>query len=132
MSEQFGYAKGTSGKSYKGNAMTPLNWAAGVFETLLIPIGASQHHNWAGIACFSMAAFILIGYFCIFCYFAITDPNRLQTEEFNLAQMTTLSTHPGDKISFPSQQNNPVNIASATLPEKSVNEVPPHLGKSQL
>ena len=118
MNKQFSYAKETSGKSYKGNVMTPLNWAAGVFETLLIPVGASQHHNWVGIVCFSMAAFILTGYFCIFCYFAITDPNRLQTEEFNLAQMT-LSTHPGDELSLPNHPDALLgNIVAATLPEK--------------
>lgn len=64
--------------------MMPINWFGGVFETVLIPTGAFQYDNWFGIACIVLAAAMFLTYLGIYIYFAITDPDRLQSEEFNL------------------------------------------------
>lgn len=66
------------------NVMMPINWFGGVFETVLIPTGAFQYDNWFGIACIVLAAAMFLTYLGIYIYFAITDPDRLQSEEFNL------------------------------------------------
>jgi hypothetical protein len=76
-----------------GNVMTPINWFGGVFETVLIPTGASQHDNWFGIACIVLAAAMFLAYLGIYIYFALTDPNRLQSEEFNLYQQELTVDH---------------------------------------
>lgn len=79
-------ASSKSGHHFRGNVMTSVNWFGGVFETVLIPTGAVQHGNWFGIACLILAASMFLAYLGIYIYFAITNPDRLQTEEYNLYQ----------------------------------------------
>ena len=70
----------------KGNVMTPINWFGAVFESVLIPTAALNHSNWLGIACFILAVLFSIFYAYHYNYFAKNDPNRLQSEQYNLEQ----------------------------------------------
>jgi len=80
----------TEGKVYgqrfefKGSVMTPLNWMVSIVEGLLLSVGAFNHTNWFGISSFILAVLMVIFYCCVYLYFAKKDPDRLQTEKFNL------------------------------------------------
>jgi hypothetical protein len=76
----------TLGYHCKGNVMTPINWFSSVFEGVLIPTGALQHSNWFGIICAVLVFIMLTAYIWAYFYFACKDPNRLQSEEYNLCQ----------------------------------------------
>lgn len=69
---------------FRGNVMTPLNWFTGITETVLLPTAAINYENWLGIACFIVGASIFIFYAVVYCIWMKKDPNRLQTEGFNL------------------------------------------------
>lgn len=70
--------------------MTPINWVGPAFEAVLIPVGAMQHSNWYGVACFILAVAIVVAYFGIYVLFVLKDPDRLQSEEYNLQQKELL------------------------------------------
>lgn len=81
--------KGISNRHYrgdgkKGNVMTPLNWMAGVSEAIFIT-GSVFTNSELSEKCFWFAVAIGVFYAAAYTYFAIRDPNRLQTEAFNLA-----------------------------------------------
>jgi len=77
----------TGKQSYcRGNVMTPINWFGAVFETVLIPTAACQFDNWLGVGCFVLACLCFLFYSIIFACFAIKNPDRLQSEQFNLEQ----------------------------------------------
>jgi len=88
MSVYQGHKNKHSGK--KGNAMTPLNWMASVFEIVLIPSAATNITNWFGIAAFILAVLVIIFYAGIYIYFVRNDPDRLQTEQYNLESQQML------------------------------------------
>jgi len=82
--------KKNAGYLCKGNVMTPLNWFASAFEAVLVPTAALQHDNWMGAACFVTAILFAITYVVIYLFIFKKDPNRLQSEEFNLHQQEIL------------------------------------------
>ncbi|HAT2098238.1 TPA: hypothetical protein I8032_000299 [Legionella pneumophila] len=80
--------KGASDKTNKywqrGNVMTPLNWMCAISESLLLPTAGLNTNNWLGVCCFVFFALIAIFYGVIFSFFALKDPDRLQSEKYNL------------------------------------------------
>ena len=68
----------------RGNIMTSLFWMCGLVEILLTVIVMNNINNWLGLSGFILAVVILIFYAGIFIYFAKTDPDRLQSEGYNL------------------------------------------------
>ncbi len=95
--------------------MTPINWFGGVFETVLIPTAAFQHNNWVGVACIFLASFMFFAYLGIYIYFSIKDPNRLQSEEYNLYQRElSIDTGPITIVSNP-------QVITKALPDNSPN-----------
>ena len=92
--------KSTRGQGKKGNVMTPLNWMAGVSETLLISASSFSDNKDVTNVFVWFAVAVAVFYAAMYVYFAIKDPNRLQTEEFNLASqemklMVNHSIEPG-------------------------------------
>ena len=81
--------KGTA-KYCKGNVMTPINWFGGPFVLVLIHTGSSQQANWYGVACYVLAALVFLSYLSIYVYFTIKNPDRLQSEQFNIERQTLL------------------------------------------
>lgn len=81
--------KGTA-KYCKGNVMTPINWFGGAFVLVLIHTGASQHANWYGVVCFILATLVFLAYLSIYIYFIVKNPDRLQSEQFNLERQALL------------------------------------------
>lgn len=67
-----------------GSVMTPLVWMCGISELILIPSGLASHDDWFAKGCFSVAVFVVLFYAAMYLYFAIRDPNRLQTEDYNI------------------------------------------------
>jgi len=70
---------------YRGNAMTALNWFTGITESVLVPTTAINHANWVGVFCAFLVFFIIFFYAGIYIRWMIKDPDRLQTEGYNLA-----------------------------------------------
>ncbi len=85
--------------SQKGNVMTPLNWICGTCETLFLSTGALNYDNWYGVGSFVIAVGFIIFYGYQYNYFAKNDPNRLQTEAYNLdAQEIRLNVDSSDSV----------------------------------
>lgn len=82
MKNIFGRASSEAVK--RGNVMTPLNWMCGLVEIVLIPTAATCWDNWLGKATFILAALLMVFYAVMFIFFAIRNPDRLQTEQYNL------------------------------------------------
>lgn len=72
--------------AHKDNVMHSINWVVGIAEALLTITGATQYDNWYGKGCFIVACVLFIFYLGMFLYFAIRDPDRLQSESYNLEQ----------------------------------------------
>jgi len=71
-------------KNKKSNVMSPLNWMCGVCETGVLVVASKNHDNWLGPAAFWVSVAILIFYALMYVFYSMRDPDRLQTEEFNL------------------------------------------------
>lgn len=68
--------------------MSPLSITLGVISSALI-IGATQAPDiWLRAIFCILVVLVIVFYLCVYAYFAIKDPNRLQTEEYNLALQT--------------------------------------------
>ncbi|MFV3407949.1 hypothetical protein ACNH6C_05055 [Bdellovibrio bacteriovorus] len=76
--------------SYRGNAMTPLNWFTGITEACLLPTAALNADSWLGVGCFVLAIIIILFYGIVYLYWTFKDPDRLQTEGFNLVRQGLL------------------------------------------
>lgn len=97
--------------------MTPLGWMAGAFEALLIPTGSYNHDNWVGVVCFIFAGLVLLFYGGIYLHFAFRDPDRLQTEEFNLlSKELTLKTGMKDVTPVLDEPVAQISISASELP----------------
>ena len=70
--------------SYRGNVMTPLNWFTGITETILLPTATYNYSNWIGVGSFILALGIILYYGYMYHHWSMKDPDRLQTEGFNL------------------------------------------------
>lgn len=89
-------------QSSRVNVMQSISWMTVVSEAILVPGGIFAADDWYKIACFILAVIIVVFYGSMFVYFAVKDPDRLQSEEFNLAhhELTLL----GDNREFRSVQ----------------------------
>jgi hypothetical protein len=72
------------GNGHRRNVMSQLNWVVGFLESLLATICYLSTELWMQIGFFIVFVIILILYFGIYIYFCISDPSRLQSEEYNL------------------------------------------------
>ena len=97
------------------NAMTPLNWMCGISQSFLLPATTYNYSNWLGIVFFITFLAILIFYAYMYNFFAKNDPNRLQSEEYNLASQNIALTF--DKHKGIAGDNSKVYITSASYPQ---------------
>ena len=104
-------ASSKGGYHCRGNVMTPITWFGGVFESALIPAAAYYHDTWVSIACIILASAMFLSYFGMYMYFAVKDPDRLQSEQYNLYQQELTVDQGEITVIVPSH-----NITSA-LPE---------------
>jgi hypothetical protein len=93
----------------KGNVMTAISWFGGAFEATLIPAAAYSSNTWVSIACIILACLMFLAYFGIYLYFVWRDPDRLQSEQFNLYQHE-LMIEQGD-INVTSPVNQIINVS---------------------
>lgn len=80
------YRKGSNkARKRRENIMTPLNWITWIIEAILVG-GAilATDSLWLQIGLFFVAVSLLIFYCSMYWFWATKDPNRLQTEDFNL------------------------------------------------
>jgi heme/copper-type cytochrome/quinol oxidase subunit 2 len=110
-----------SGGVRTGSVMTPLNWMCGVSQAVLVPAGAVSHDNWLGIGCFCVAVFVILFYAAMYVFYSFRDPDRLQTEDFNIASeemrlQVTSATNPA-LVVFPDIQPELVQSASVMMIE---------------
>ena len=75
-------ANGTGG--HGKNVMSPLNWFVGIAETALMSGLILSPETWVKIFCASLVLVVLGFYAYVYRYFMKSNPDRLQTEEFNL------------------------------------------------
>lgn len=99
----------------RANAMTPLNWMCGVSEFILLPTATYNYSNWLGIGSFITFLLILIFYGFMYHHFAKNDPNRLQSEEYNLESQRLAFAY--DENKGIEAKNSSANIVIAALPE---------------
>ena len=66
--------------------MTPLTIIIGLAEIVLFPCAAKNYNNWLGIALFILGALGIFFYMYVYHYWMKKDPNRIQSERFNLEQ----------------------------------------------
>jgi hypothetical protein len=92
------------------NILTPLIWMCVISEPLLFSVGGYYSNSWYGIACFILATTIIIFYATMFIYFALNEPDRLQSEKFIL-YMNKM------KINSSNLTNEAVNIEEFNSPE---------------
>lgn len=79
----------------KSNAMSPLNWFASIVEIALVSGLILSNTTWVKITCATLVFAVIVFYAYVYCYYMRTDPNRLQTEEYNiLSQQLTLLSNP--------------------------------------
>lgn len=105
----------------RSNAMTPLNWMCGISQTILLPIATYNYSNWLGIASFIVFISILIFYGYIYNYFATRDPNRLQSEEYNLESQRIAFAYDEVKGIAVKDSSSYITIASPQHNEESNN-----------
>tara|TARA_R110000868_G_scaffold7793_2_gene41097 strand:+ start:208 stop:552 length:345 start_codon:yes stop_codon:yes gene_type:complete len=82
----------------RGNVMTPLNWMCGICETLLCVLAYNHYHNWLGKSAFIVFFIILLFYAGMYIFYSIKDPNRLQTEEYNLESQRLAVISTGENL----------------------------------
>ena len=70
--------------NYKDNVMNPLKWTTISFESLLAVCAFLTNQLWMQIVCVVFMGIILIFYYGFYLYWMLKDPNRLQSEGFNL------------------------------------------------
>ncbi len=114
--------KRTSGEAFKGNVMTPLNWMTGICTTILVGGGVASQEPWLKITLVVIAIFILLFYARMYRHFALNDPDRLQSEKYNLSQRElTIST----KYSAPQIQIDRTK-QSEMISSSTIGVLPPH------
>ena len=89
-----GFARGEGGQvSGRSNVMSPLNWFVGIAETALMSGLILGQETWVKIVCAALVVGVLVFYGYVYHFFMKTNPDRLQTEQFNLIsqEMTLLS-----------------------------------------
>jgi membrane protein implicated in regulation of membrane protease activity len=70
--------------------MSPLNWFVAIAETALVTGLLASQTQWVKVVCAVLVFGVLAFYGYVYHYFMKNDPDRLQTEEFNLQTMTLL------------------------------------------
>ena len=72
------------GRYQKHNVMTPLNWGVGIAETALMSGVILSKDTFVKVSCLIIVVAVLIFYGYAYNYFMKKDPNRLQTEDYNI------------------------------------------------
>lgn len=105
------------GHGKKGNVMTPLNWFAGIVEPCLFGssmiMTAVNPNSWLDSGLFVVGVALLVFYGFMYAYFAFTDPDRLQTEEYNLMHQELAAVQADQRIHLPKSPQATVQISSA-------------------
>lgn len=86
----------------KQNAMVSLGWFSGVAEVVLIAGILGTQETWVRIVCIFLFVAVLGFYAYVYHYFMKNDPDRLQTEGYNLLrhEMTLLGRVDSDVITI--------------------------------
>lgn len=72
------------GEYHKNNAMTPLNWFAAIAEAALMSGVILSGDMFVKISCLCLVVLVLLFYAYVYYYFMRKDPDRLQSEGYNL------------------------------------------------
>ena len=85
-----------SGQSYKANIMSSMNWVIVFLEGLFLQGVIFGQNVYIQVFAGTLMVVLLFYWCAIFTYFALTDPSRLQSEEYNLElhAMNTLYQDP--------------------------------------
>jgi hypothetical protein len=70
--------------TWRGNVMTPLTWMTTIASGVVLTSASLNVNNWLGSCSFALAVLIIIFYGAMYIYYTIKDPDRLQSEHFNL------------------------------------------------
>lgn len=73
-----------NGNATKSNVMTPLNWFVGIVELLLITGCIAAAREYVAVTCMALIVLILVFYMAIYLLFALRNPDRLQSETYNI------------------------------------------------
>lgn len=68
----------------KHNVMTPLNWGVGIAETALMSGVILSDDSFVKISCLFIVVVVLLFYGYVYHHFMKKDPDRLQTEDYNI------------------------------------------------
>jgi hypothetical protein len=87
-------ARTKGGEYHKNNVMTPLNWFVAIAEAALMSGVILSDNLFVKVACLSLVVLVLLFYAYVYRYFMMKDPNRLQSEGYNLkTQELSLFSH---------------------------------------
>ncbi|KTD62660.1 hypothetical protein Lsan_1797 [Legionella santicrucis] len=95
---RFAGGKGTRHFNKKGNIMTPLNWLAAIVTSSLFAI--PKINSIVIISLIVALVFLVVFFYAgMYVYWSITDPNRLQSEQYNIeTKEMALRIEPSDII----------------------------------
>ncbi len=100
---------------YKTNIMRSINWVIVVIESLLGGGFLFGTEPWIRISSFIASIVFAIIYLGIFLYIYHDDPDRLQSEHYNIIKMQTLTQKSDQSLSITQEQ---VQIQSNQLNKK--------------
>lgn len=102
------------------NILSPLTWLCAISQTLLFSLGGYYSNSWYGVACFILATFIILFYAIMFLFFALKEPDRLQSEKFILSmnQLKIKSLNPENNILDISKFNEPLVTSDESSKKK--------------
>jgi membrane protein implicated in regulation of membrane protease activity len=79
--------------------MKPINWLVGFVELLLTAGFLGGSSFWVQVVSFVFMVVIMAVYFSIYIYWMLRNPNRLQSEGYNLEVMNVLNDNTDAKLS---------------------------------
>jgi hypothetical protein len=91
--------------NYSGNVMQAISWVVGSVEAFLLIFSSTSSIFWVQVVSFFCAVALMGVYLGIYIYWMLHDPNRLQSEGYNLEVMNVLSESADAKLSIESKKS---------------------------
>jgi hypothetical protein len=120
MNAHEGVSRTRAGRLLRTNAMRPLNWFIGIAQTLLSGGLFAYPDFWVKIFCAVLIVCLLIFYGAVYVYFMVKNPDRLQSEQYNLeAKEISLRTTTRE-VFLPDAKDIPVASTASTDPAAKI------------
>ena len=113
-----------NGNVSRSNVLTPLNWLIPLVELLLLGGCLKAEKSYIVIVCLCLMVILVLFYLCAYVYFALRDPDRLQSETYNIKmkEITLFTQGDGDIPTF-SADNKNIPILKSNAPLLSENNL---------